>query len=69
MAVPLAAIGLGISLASAAKSWFNAGQQAKTQRRLTDEQVRRLQVQQAQQVGATELAGAASGIELDSSSL
>lgn len=62
-------IALGVGALSAGASWFNRREQADLMRRQTDEEVRRLRVSQAQKLSAVDAAGAASGIELDSSSL
>jgi hypothetical protein len=65
----LAGLALGLQGASAAYSWWNSREQAKQQRRETDEAVRRFDGEFQQRLGAARAAGAASGIEFESVSL
>jgi hypothetical protein len=65
----LAGIALGLQGASAAYSWWNSREQARQQRRETDEAVRRFEADAEKRLSGARAAGAASGIEFESSSL
>jgi hypothetical protein len=65
----LPALALGVMAASAARSWWSGHQQADEQRRVTDEQLRRMRLDQERVLGTARARGAASGIEYESGSL
>lgn len=62
-------ISLGLQNASAVGSWWMAREKGSQIRAETEENVRRFKLQAAGEVSQAQLAGAASGIELDSLSL
>jgi hypothetical protein len=69
MALPLAAIGLGLGAVGAVGNLFSASAAASARRREVAEQVRRFEADAARAVSAGRAAGGASGIESDSASL
>lgn len=69
MVDPFSIAVLGATAAKAGFSYIKGISAADQRRRETAEAVRRLKLQQAQVVGATEAAGAGSGVEVGSKSL
>lgn len=63
------AIGAGIGLATGLARYFSGQSQANAMREQEEEKLRRQRLQNAQVLGQAQAAGAASGVEYDSSSL
>ena len=66
---PLSIAALGMSALGAVSSYFGKQSQAERLRAQTEEQQRRMRLAQEQQLGYAQAAGAASGVELESTSL
>lgn len=66
---PFSILALGSSVFGSVSSYFGKQDQAARIRAQTEEQVRRLEAEQQQQLGAARAAGAASGADFESTSI
>lgn len=66
---PLTIAAVGMSVASAANSYFGGQDAARRRRRIIDEQTRRMRLEHDRTISLATATGAASGIEFESQSL